>query len=188
MGQVIVFFVIGGAMTYTTQHLLRDLGVAPTAARIRGGLSALPTSVTDIAPCDEPAIETVDAFIDALAALPFEQWLNVGRALQNPATARPTRSTARAILEGVMAEQGQLVSAWYVRDGVDTAVFPATTVAASGTRPHRLLVAAAHGAAEEAALALMVGATLPAIDFDVLYAPFIQVIPVSAGRALRGER
>jgi hypothetical protein len=125
---------------------------------------------------DDLAMEHVDAFVDALAALPFEQWIGVGRALNDPWTERPTRSTAWAILQAILAQQGQLVPAWYVRDAVDTAVFLGTN-AACRSRTARLLVAAAHGAAEEAALALMAGAALPRADFTVLYAPFAALIP-----------
>ena len=108
-------------------------------------------------------IET-DAFLAMLAELPIAEW-------PAPASARTAHETALALLDAVLADRQLGVSAWYVRDQVETSAF----VASRGRGERTCVPRAARKLAEAAALALLVRPLLPAADFATLYGPFARV-------------
>jgi hypothetical protein len=65
---------------------------------------------------------------------------------------------------------------WSVRDAVDTAAHIATREAHQWSRQERGAFAAAHGAAEAAALALLVREHLPTETYRALTVPFAACI------------
>ena len=147
-----------------------------TAPRPRTGRLPLPACVTALTPSDEPALGPVNAFADRLRALPLADWLDVGRSeVADPARASQ-RATAFAIVDAAIATHGLGIAAWYARDTVETAVCLATSGVPRETARERRLMAAAHGAAEAAALALLARAVIAPMDFATLFAPFEHVI------------
>jgi hypothetical protein len=133
------------------------------------GRIPLPVDAMMLVVGGEAPLEPVDEFIDRLARLPRVTWLQIGRALQREES---SRSTARLLLEATIADQRLGITAWNVRDGVDTAAYYAGGSSAGTSRDERYAFAAAHGAAEGAALAFLVRNHLAAEDVAQLQAPF----------------
>ena len=149
---------------------------APRAPRARTGRLPLPECVTALTPSEEPRLAIVNVFVDRLAELPLQEWLDIGRSqLAYPARASQ-RATAFAILEATIGTHGLGIAAWYARDAVETAVCMATSGVLSWTARDRRAIAAAHGVAEAAALALLARDSLAPTDLAVLLAPFEQVL------------
>ena len=124
--------------------------------------TALPFGVSGL------AADETDAFVDGLAELPFSRW---------PApTTSAGHATAAALLDAVLADRRLAVTAWYVRDLVETSAHLAGCDA-RGARACERDRRRACELAELAALALLVRPLLPAGDFGALYAPFAFVLP-----------
>lgn len=119
-----------------------------------------------------PIPECVNAFIARLATLPIGEWLDVGRSLATDREHLAARSAARAVLDTTIANQGLGVTAWYVRDAVETVVCLASSVARPWTPAERRRLGEIHQDAEGTALALLAREYLPVKDFNVLCAPF----------------
>lgn len=141
-------------------------------ARIRGGRIPLPESVANLTPDDEPALVSVNAFVDRLAALTLDQWLDVGHRLVTDHETLALRSTSWAIMDATIADRRLGVAAWHVRDAVETTAYLASDAASRLSRRERRLFAGAHAAAEDAALAVLVREHLSLEDFAVLCKPF----------------
>jgi len=171
--------------------LLSSAPVLESAAlvpRARTGRLRLPERVTALTPSDEPALTRVNEFADRLAALPVEEWLDIGRSeIAAPARAS-LRSTAFALLEAAIAANGLGIAAWYARDTVETSVCLATGGTSCRMARDRRVMAAAHGAAEAAALALLARDVLAPTDFAVLLAPFEHVLSRDEGTRLTPSR
>jgi hypothetical protein len=145
--------------------------------RMKAGRLPLPQRVTELTPADEPGLAPVDTFADEMSALPVEKWLEVGRTLVADEAAASRRATAIAALEATIDRRGLGVTAWYVRDAVDTGAYLASHAVPRWTSADRRIFAAAHGAAEDAALALLARDHVAPADFEVLFAPFAQCLP-----------
>ena len=117
--------------------------------------------------------EAAAEFTDRLAGLEMEQWLTVAASAEQEA---PARSSALALTEALINDSGLGVEAWSVLDDV-TACAPDVASRVT-TRRMLTLLAAAHQAANAAALALLVRPLLHPGDFDVLYRPFATVLPL----------
>ncbi len=140
--------------------------------RMRTGRLRLPPEVAEATSQQEPALGAVNAFADRLADLSGWAWIAVGRTLMKDPSAYAMRATPYAILEATINDRGLAVAAWYVRDAIETSAFYASQTMARWTPSDRRAFAAAHAAAEEAALALLAREFLPATDRDALCAPF----------------
>ena len=139
---------------------------------MRTGRLRLPRQVAELTPDDQPSLAAVNAFADRLAELPVLAWLTVGRTLiDNPST-YALRETPYAILEATINNRGLSVTAWYVRDAIETSAYYASHAIVKWTSKERRAFAAAHAAAEDAALALLAREHLRAADFAALSAPF----------------
>ena len=160
--------------------------------RTRTGRLPLPQCVTSLTPTDEPALALVDVFVDRLAALPYEEWLDVGRAHTADRASATMHATMFALLEATIASQGLGIAAWYARDAVETSVFLAANGALQCSDGERRVIARAHGAAECAALALLARGALAPTDFTTLFAPFAHLMSsdemtrLAAARARQG--
>jgi len=99
-------------------------------------------------------------------------WLELGRSVLTDRDTRAARVQAWSALERVIREQRLGVSAWDLRDAVETAVFLATRSHARLSRTERQSSDAARGAAEDAAIAILASPYLDAADFELLCAPF----------------
>jgi hypothetical protein len=150
--------------------------------RMRTGRLGLPREVAELTPDDEPALAAVNAFADRLADLPLLEWLAVGRTLIEHAPIAH-RETAYAILEATINDRGLGVAAWYVRDAIETSAYYASRPLKLWTSKERRAFAAAHAAAEDAALTLLARKFLPDADRAVLVAPF-EAMAREAGRAV----
>jgi hypothetical protein len=140
--------------------------------RMRTGRLPLPRQVTELTPDDQPALAAVNAFADRLAELPVLAWLTVGRTLIDDPFAYAQRETPYAILEATINNQGLAVAAWYVRDAIETSAYYASRSIIKWTSKERRAFAAAHAAAEDAALAILVRPHLGDEDAAALCAPF----------------
>jgi len=137
------------------------------AAYVRGMLSGSPTAAAPF--------ERANAFADRLAELPIEGWLAIGNALLREA-GDACRCRALSLVDAAITEQGLAVPAWYIRDAVETSAHGARDVPRRWTRTERIAFAAALGAADAAALAMLVSNHLPAGDVRLLCDPFAEVI------------
>lgn len=158
------------------QALLRAGGNGSTPRRARVGRLRLPSAVADLTPQDEPALAAVNQFADRLAELPLSAWLDTGRCAMAANSDIAKRSTSYAILEATLNDRGLAVAAWYVRDAIETSAFYVAGSATRWARTDRRAFAAAHAAAEEAALALLAREFLPSADRATLCAPFEPVV------------
>lgn len=119
--------------------------------------------------------ERANAFADRLAELPIDEWLAIGNALLREA-GDARRSHALSLVDAVITEQGLAVQAWYIRDAVETSTHGVRDLPRRWTRTERIAFAAAHGAAEAGALAMLAGNHLPPGDVRLLCEPFAEVI------------
>ncbi len=126
---------------------------------------------------DQQHLSRVDEFVDRLASLPFATWAEIGAGVSGDRDLLARRATAHTLLDAILADRQLLVTAWYVRDAVDTAAFLASRTAITPKSAQRRLFAAAHGAAEAAALALLAADHLARADRDVLCEPFAEYLP-----------
>ena len=144
--------------------------------RVRTGRLPLPQRVTHLTPDDEPALGPVNEFADRLADFPVDEWLAIGRGLLTDRDHHASRAMSYATLESMLNDHGLAIAAWYVRDAVETSAYYATHSTRYWNSSGRRAFAAAHGAAEEAALALLARESLPAEDFELLSAPYVRLI------------
>lgn len=118
----------------------------------------------------------LERWLDALAELPFDRWIAVGRACAHHASDRQQRMTSSALLEAIVADQQLELTAWFIGDMVQTAAYAAATAASRGRRSTRRDFAAARSTADWAALAIATQTWLPCVDRDALCAPFDTVM------------
>jgi hypothetical protein len=149
--------------------------------RMRTGRLPLPRQVAELTPDDQPALAGVNAFADRLAELPVLAWLTVGRTLIDNPSIYARRETPYAILEATINDQDLAVAAWYVRDAIETSAYYASHSIVKWTSKERRAFAAAHAAAEDAALAILAQEHLSAEDFAALCAACASLMsPVTA--------
>jgi hypothetical protein len=153
--------------------------------RMRTGRLPLPRQVAELTPDDQPALAAVNAFADRLAELPVLAWLIVGRTLVDNPSIYAQRETPYAILEATLNNRGLAVVAWYVRDAIETSAYYASHSIVKWTSKERRAFAAAHAAAEDAALAILAQEHLSAEDFAALCAPFANLV---SSTTAHGER
>jgi hypothetical protein len=149
-------------------------------ARLQRGRLALPPRVANMVSHEGAALDPVNCFVDALATLPRSEWLEIGKGVMAGLRGNETRAAAWAIVESTLRDRGLMVTAWYARDGVETAAFLATRHTARCSSNERRQMAAAQGAAEQAALALLVRDWLEPAEFELLYEPFAPHVPASS--------
>lgn len=146
--------------------------------RVRTGRLSLPRSVAELTVHQESALAGVNAFVDGLAALPFTEWLRIGRLIATDRVAHAARSCAWPILDATIGAAGLRVTAWYVRDAVDTSAFIASAWVRRWSSAERWAFSAAHGAAEDAGLAVLTRPDLSEEDFAIFYAPFATAVSI----------
>jgi hypothetical protein len=132
-------------------------------------VSSSPGPLAD--PSSGAGIDAARSFAERLADLPAGAWLELGRALLRDRLLNPPRATASAILGATINGRGLAVAAWYVCDAIETSAFYASH-ARGWTPGDRRAFAAAHAAAEDAALALLARRFVPVADWATLIAPF----------------
>jgi hypothetical protein len=125
----------------------------------------------------------IERWLDALAELPVDRWIAIGRALRDVSDRR-RRATSIALLEAIIADRGLELTAWYIGDMVETTAYGAATAASRAGRPTRRDFAAARSAADWAALAIATQPWLPRVDRDTLCAPFAAVMGNDALRVV----
>lgn len=125
---------------------------------------------------DASAERSVDRFVDRLSTLSSSQWLLAGKLAKDTANERvePIRN-----LEELITSRKLGVPAWLATDGVATAAYLAFPSCESGGS--RLSELTARRAAEVAAHALLVRASLSPKEFALLYLPFLTLIPLDLG-------
>jgi hypothetical protein len=146
------------------------------ARRARVGRLRLPRAVVELTPRDEPALAAVNEFADRIADLPLAAWIDAGRSVIADRSSLEPRSTAFAILATTINDRGLAVAAWYARDAIETSAFYASQSATRWNPGDRRAFAAAHAAAEDAALALLARNFQSVADRGVLCAPFESVV------------
>jgi len=147
--------------------------------RMRTGKLRLPRQVAELTPDDQPALAAVNAFADRLAELPVLSWLTVGRTLIDNPSIYTQRETPYAILEATINDRALAMAGWYVRDAIETSAYYASHSIVTWTSRERRAFAAAHAAAEEAALAILAQEYLNAEDFASLSAPFAGLVSLA---------
>ena len=160
-------------LTSTIQQIWPSIGDAWPAARPRTGRLPLPPHVTELTLDEEPALGGVNAFADQLVDLPLSTWLAIGESIAADRDGLAVRRNAWHAVETAIGDHGLGVSAWYVRDTVETAAFLVSRGTWQWSGHERRVFAAAHGGAESAALALLARAHLSADVLSVLLAPFV---------------
>ena len=166
--------------------------VAPPARGVRSVARPAPEA-NDGAGGSEWELATADgcdrarcaAFLDRLDGLTWDAWLAIGRRQRDADAADPRATAAAAALDRVLAVRGLRVTAWLVRDRIDTAAQVARPDGAHGgaggraARHHAAddrCLADAREAAARAALAHLASPWLTDVDRVTLLLPFLTVV------------
>jgi hypothetical protein len=132
----------------------------------------LPAQRAELTASADSALTQADAFVDRLVEIPLAGWVAVGRSITNDRARLSVRRQACHRLDAIL-DQGALgLSAWGVRDAVETAGFLVSRSAPRWSRDERTMFAAAQVAAETAALALLARAYLSGGILRLLLSPF----------------
>jgi hypothetical protein len=121
--------------------------------------------------------DAVARFTDHLAAFNQDDWFAVAAVAADDDM--PSRSTAYAVVEALIAHYGLGVEAWFALDDVQTVAHCSLDDPGSLARSRHAAtwLRMARNAANAAALALLVRPLLSAAEFDALYRPFAACIP-----------
>jgi hypothetical protein len=114
----------------------------------------------------------VRAFVDALFELTLADWLDAGRRVLAERTSTIEHDATRARLSAAVESARLAVAAWEVCDALETAAYVACPHPENLTRATRRRFAAAHAAAEDMAVAILVGDELARGDRAILFAAF----------------
>jgi hypothetical protein len=114
----------------------------------------------------------LERWLDALAALPLDEWTRIGQQCVQRDHAMLAMTRACSRVETAIADHDLAVTAWLVRDAVETATYHVRRHAACQPRRVRAQLTVARMAAEWAALALATQPWLTAGDLNDLCAPF----------------
>lgn len=116
--------------------------------------------------------QRLERWLDTLATIPLAEWIRIGERCFSRDGALLTTTVACAHVERAIEEHELQVTAWLVRDLVETTVFGIRQAAARGPRRIRAQIAIARMAAEWAALAIATEAWITEADRDVLCGAF----------------
>ncbi|HKW10962.1 MAG TPA: hypothetical protein VJO33_11335 [Gemmatimonadaceae bacterium] len=148
------------------------------AAKLARHLRALPPR--DVEQLQLPGVPgPADAFLDQLVELPSAKWLAIGEALVADRDGIPVRQRSWEEVDATLIRGRLGLAVWRVREAVDTVAFLATREWPRWSRHERRVFAAAHGAAEAAALALLARDELPVEAYRALTAPFASCVPAT---------
>jgi hypothetical protein len=153
----------------------------------RGRRLPLPPRVAQMTAADEPALALSKAFVEGLCDLPLENWLAIGRAVMAIRTSAGYADAWSAV-ERAIAKRDLALAAWHMRDEIETIAYVVSHVGAPLSRANRPAFAAAHGAAEDAALALLVRGCVSAMDIDLLCTPFASTIVAPSSTRIPTDR
>lgn len=117
----------------------------------------------------------LEQWLDALGELPLEEWVRIGERFASHEHGFVTTTRACRRVEKAIDQQKLEVTAWLVRDLVETATYPVQRELARRPRRVRAQFALARMAAEWTALAMACQASLQPADREVLCAPFTAV-------------
>ena len=135
---------------------------------------------------EESGAGDVTEFVDRLAELPLEDWLEVGADVTGDRAQTLARNAAGHGLRQAISDHDLQLAAWYVRDATQTAAFLASHKARRWSRRDRLLFAAARRATESAALAIIARPYLDPEHFSLLQKPVAHLVArVATGPAQR---
>lgn len=116
-----------------------------------------------------------DVFIDRLVELPARHWIAVGQSITNDRACLSVRQQACEHLSAILERRALGLSAWRLRDAVETAACLVRRTSPRSSRHEGTMLATAHAAAETAALALLARADLPAEILKLLLSPFARL-------------
>lgn len=129
-------------------------------------------------------LDDVSTFIDRLAELPAQSWIDIGLGIIARAKSAGRPEAAIAIIDATLAAEGLVVAAWYARDAVETSAFVVSRVGRRWTPAERSAVAATESAAIQAASALLVRDKLSSDDFVAVTGPFADLILLPSQQVL----
>lgn len=152
--------------------MLRHTPSIPMPAR-----AAEPPTLWALSALPELTARGLDRWLESLAELTLDDWMRIGDQClgRDNDTLAVTRACAR--VEKAIDEHELAVTAWLIRDVVETATCHVRRAAARGGRRAHARLVVARMAAEWAALALATQRWLSASDLDALCAPFERARP-----------
>ena len=157
----------------TTFRSWLSAGDATTTRWHRTDGLALPTGGAELAVTGEQALGDVHAFLDRLIELPLPKWLAIGSELMADRQGLSCRQAAWSGVEAAIADLGLGLRAWYTREAVETIAFLVSRRVSRWSHNERCRFAATHGAADAAALSLLVQPHIPAGTLRILCEPFV---------------
>ncbi len=119
----------------------------------------------------DSSAQRLEAWLDMLGELTLADWADIGRVCEDPGVLAAMTRGCKAV-ESVVADRELDVTAWLVRDHVETVTHAIRVAAARQPRRRRARLAVARMAAEWAALSMAMDAWLAPADRDALRAPF----------------
>ena len=120
---------------------------------------------------EQRPVAEVSTLVDWLADLPLPLWLDIGRSVASDRLRLAVRGAAWEELQRAICAKELQITAWFVRDAVETAAFLAGHSVRQWSPEDRRFFAAAHGAVEASALALLARPFLELPYFEILYEP-----------------
>jgi len=125
-----------------------------------------------LAGLSDGAAHQLEQWLDGLCNLTLDEWCAIGRACARQRATNADEGAALDALDDVIQRQRLALTAWYVRDLVNTAAYAARREAEHTSRARRRELSAAIAAAERAALAIALHPSLGAADSARLRGPF----------------
>jgi hypothetical protein len=128
--------------------------------------------------------DALERWLDSLYLLSRNDWLAIGRSDGIRAIPHSERDIACNAVSAAIADRGLQLTAWFVRDVIETAAWYAVSIGASASRTSgrfgQLDEARSH--AEWAALAIATRSWLADGNFRLLYGPFnnAQIVPLTS--------
>ena len=147
-----------------------------TRLRTRDRRLPMPPHIANMTETHEPALALVKEFVEQLCSLPLDGWLAIGHGVMNNRCTAAYSNAWHAVQQAI-ARNDLGLAAWHVRDEIETLAYVASHSGAPLSRANRPVFAAAHGAAEDAAMSLLVGAEISLADLELLSAPFASQLP-----------
>jgi hypothetical protein len=120
----------------------------------------------------ESTARGLEQWLDSLGGLSLDEWMRVGEGCLQREHSMLAMTRACARVEKAIAAHELGVTAWLVRDLVETATHHVRRQGARRSRRTRSQLAVARMAAEWAALAMATQQFIGAADLDALCAPF----------------
>jgi hypothetical protein len=158
------------------------MAIRGAAIGTAAGRAAAPPRLWLLGDLDPAAARDLEQWLDDVARLPVQAWFRIADRCGAPDRPRLAVECACARLECIIAANRLELTAWLVRDLVDSTLFRIAHPGPRPSRADRARLCVARVAVERAALAIACRPWLPPSDVDLLCAPVAELPALSDSR------